>query len=141
VTTAKTTTTKGDKAMTDPTSEFLDAGWIERYRASWNADAQLVADLHGFDALIEYGWKNRDRPSAFIRVENGRATSAAWGEAPGKPDFVMLATPENWQRLRDGSLSGRAALLTKKLDFKGSMITAMKYMGPFEKSLALLGSV
>jgi putative sterol carrier protein len=120
-------------------NDFLSAAWIERYRALWNADAELVRGLEGFSALIEYGWEDGSKPSAWLRVENGRAVATAWGDAPGKPDFVMKASAENWQRLRDGSLSGRAALLTKKLKFQGSMITAMKYMGPFEKSIALLG--
>lgn len=35
----------------------------------------------------------------------------------------------------------RAAMLTKKLKFKGSMITAMKYMGAFEESLRMMGRI
>lgn len=120
-------------------NDFLGAEWIRRYQALWNQEAELVAGLKGFNALIEYGWEDNRAPSAFLRVEDGRATATAYGQAPARPDFVMKASAENWQRLRDGSLSGRAALLTKKLKFQGSMITAMKYMGPFEKSLALLG--
>lgn len=119
--------------------DFLSAAWIERYKELWNKDASLTAGLRGFTALIEYGWEDGSRPSAYLRVEDGVAVATAFGEAPGKPDFVMKASRENWQRLREGSLSGRAALLTKKLKFQGSMITAMKYMGPFEASIALLG--
>lgn len=119
--------------------DFLSADWVERYRALWNQQAELVEGLKGFNALIEYGWEDGSKPSAFLRVEDGRAVSADWGTAPAKPDFVMKASTENWNRLRNGTLSGRAALLTKKLKFQGSMITAMKYMGAFEKSIALLG--
>ncbi len=118
---------------------FLTQTWIERYQDLWNRDEDLVQGLKGFSALIEYGWEDGSKPSAFLRVENGLAVSTAFGEPPAEPDFVMKASPDNWQRLRDGTLSGRAALLTKKLKFQGSMITAMKYMGPFEKSIALLG--
>ena len=46
-----------------------------------------------------------------------------------------------WRRIRSGELNGRAALLTRKLQFKGSMITAMRYMGPFNVSIALFGKV
>lgn len=118
--------------------DFLSARWIERYQSLWNQRPDLVEGLRGFNALIEYGWEDGSRPSAYLLVDDGRAVDSAWGEAPAKPDFVMKASAENWQRLLDGSLSGRAALLTKKLKFQGSMITAMKYMGPFEKSIALL---
>lgn len=119
-------------------NDFLGAEWIRRYQQLWNQDAELTSGLKGFNALIEYGWEDNHAPSVFLRIEEGRATATAHGAAPAKPDFVMKASAENWQRLCDGSLSGRAALLTKKLKFQGSMITAMKYMGPFEKSLALL---
>lgn len=121
--------------------DFLSAEWIKRYQALWNQQGDLVDGLKGFDALIEYGMEDDSKPSVFLRVEDGRAVASAWKDAPGKPDFVMKASTENWQRLREGSLSGRAALLTKKLKFQGSMITAMRYMGPFEKSIALLGKV
>ncbi len=119
--------------------DFLSADWLNRYHRLWNQQQELVDGLRGFYALIEYGWADGSKPSAFLLVEDGRAVGSTWNEAPGKPDFVMKASAENWQRLCDGSLSGRAALLTKKLKFSGSMITAMKYMGPFEKSIGLLG--
>ncbi|GAB4174763.1 MAG: SCP2 sterol-binding domain-containing protein [Rhodocyclaceae bacterium] len=121
--------------------DFLSREWMERYRDAWNAAEELVRGLAGFSALIEYGWQGEERPSAFLRIEDGRASGCAHGEAPGRPDFVMKATPEVWQAIRDGSLSGRAALLSRKLRFQGSMITAMKYMNAFEESIRLLGRI
>ncbi|MCS6944123.1 MAG: SCP2 sterol-binding domain-containing protein [Sutterellaceae bacterium] len=120
--------------------DFLTMAWAERYRAAWNADVKLTEGLRGFSALIEYGWADSAGPSVFLRVQDGRVVDIA-NSAVGEPDFVMKASAENWRRMRDGTLSGRAALLTKKLQFKGSMITAMKYMGPFERSIELLGRV
>lgn len=119
--------------------DFLTQDWIGRYKDLWNATPDLIRGLQGFTALIEYGWEDGSRPSAYLLVENGTAVATAYEAPPRKPDFVMKASSENWMRLRDGSLSGRAALLTKKLKFQGSMITAMKYMGPFEQSIALMG--
>jgi len=117
--------------------EFLTPEWAARYQNLWNNDAELTTGLKGFTALIEYGWIDEPKPSIFLEVTDGRVT-AIHPTAPRTPDFEMKATRENWQRMLDGTLSGRAALLTKKLKFKGSMITAMRYMGPFEKSIALL---
>lgn len=119
--------------------DFLSEAWVKRYKELWNQDKALTQGLKGFSALIEYGWEDGDKPSAYLRVEDGVAAATAFGEPPGKPDFVMKASAENWQRMREGTLSGRAALLTKKLKLQGSLITAMKYMGPFERSIALLG--
>ncbi|MCX7945790.1 MAG: SCP2 sterol-binding domain-containing protein [Hydrogenophilus sp.] len=122
--------------------QFLSPEWMARYREAWNANEKLVKGLSGFSALIEYGWADGSRPSVFLEVKDGEAV-ATYDRLPDgrSPDFVMHATEEVWQALRDGSLSGRAALLSRKLKFKGSMITAMRYMGPFEESIRLIGKV
>lgn len=121
--------------------EFLSEPWIKAYHQLWNENLSLVVGLGGFTALIEYGWEGEGKPSAFLQVKNGVAVSHHFGSAPAKPDFVMKATAEVWDKMRSGELGGRAALLSRKLKFQGSMITAMKYMNPFNKSIELIGQV
>lgn len=53
----------------------------------------------------------------------------------------MWATPEHWRQLATGGIGPRAAMISKRLKFKGSMITAMRYMKPFEESLRLMGEI
>ncbi len=119
---------------------FLSTDWMRNYQTAWNAAPEVIGGLKGFTAWIEYGWADGDFPSVYLRVDNGQAAEVA-ENAPAKTDFVMHATPENWRKICSGELNGRAALLTRKLQFKGSMITAMRYMGPFNASIALLGRV
>ncbi|MBU2805402.1 SCP2 sterol-binding domain-containing protein, partial [Acidithiobacillus ferridurans] len=40
-----------------------------------------------------------------------------------------------------GEISGKSALMTRRLKFKGSMMTAMKYMTPFNIHLNILGEI
>jgi putative sterol carrier protein len=120
--------------------QFLSVDWLRDYQSAWNADPEVIGGLKGFSAWIEYGWADSDFPSVYLQVDNGNASAVA-ENAPTKIDFVMHATPENWRKICCGELNGRAALLTRKLQFKGSMITAMRYMGPFNASIALLGRV
>lgn len=119
---------------------FLSLGWLRDYQALWNATPEIVDGLKGFDAWIEYGWVDGSPPGVYLRVADGHAADVT-DVPPPHTDFVMQATPENWRRIRSGELNGRAALLTRKLQFKGSMITAMRYMGPFNVSIALIGKV
>lgn len=119
---------------------FLSPEWMEAYRAAWNSKSEIVDGLKGFDAWIEYGWAGAEAPSVYLRVDDGRATKID-SAVPLRTDFSMRATPENWRRIVGRELNGRAALLTRKLQFKGSMITAMRYMTPFNASIELLGDI
>jgi putative sterol carrier protein len=73
-------------------------------------------------------------------VKNGEAVEA--GKADSRNyDFELWASLYNWKRLATGEMGPKAALLTKRLKFKGSMITAMKYMSAFEESLKMMGNI
>jgi len=121
-------------------AKFLSEEWIQLYKDEWNKNDKLVNDLKGFTASIKYFIEGKEDEAVELIVENGVAKSA--GKADNKKyDFEMWATYDNWKILAKGEIGPKAAMLTKKLKFKGSMITAMKYMGPFEESLRMMGRV
>jgi putative sterol carrier protein len=121
-------------------AKFLSEEWIQLYKDEWNKNDKLVNDLKGFTASIKYFIEGKKDEAVELIVENGVAKSA--GKADNKKyDFEMWATYDNWKILAKGEMGPKAAMLTKKLKFKGSMITAMKYMGPFEESLRMMGRV
>ena len=121
-------------------AKFLSEEWINMYKEEWNKNDKLVNDLKGFTTSIKYFVEGKENEAVELIVENGVAKSA--GKADNKKyDFEMWATYDNWKILAKGEMGPKAAMLTKKLKFKGSMITAMKYMGPFEESLRLMGKI
>jgi putative sterol carrier protein len=120
--------------------DFLSVDWAKRYCDVWNEDTELTRSLRNFNNVLHYRYADRDQPPVQLTIENGRCVYAGEMTDP-KPDFEMWATAEDWQKITSGDLGIRAAMLTKKLGFKGSMITAMKHMKAFEKSIALMGSV
>jgi putative sterol carrier protein len=73
-------------------------------------------------------------------VKNGEVVEA--GKADSRNyDFELGASLDNWKKLATGEMGPKAALLTKRIKFKGSMITAMKYMSAFEGSLKMMGNI
>ncbi len=121
-------------------AKFLSEEWMQLYKDEWNKNDKLVNDLKGFTASIKYFIEGKEDEAVELTVENGVAKSA--GKADNKKyDFEMWATYDNWKILAKGEMGPKAAMLTKKLKFKGSMITAMKYMGSFEESLRMMGRV
>ena len=73
-------------------------------------------------------------------VDKGVAKSAGKANSH-RYDFELWARPENWKKLATGEMGPRAAMLTNRLNFKGSMITAMRYMSAFEESLKMVSKV
>ncbi len=122
-------------------AKFLSEEWIKEYAKVWNDDAELREGLKKFSATIKYYIEGSDQPPVYVKVEKGEVVEAGLAEEGKKYDFEMWATPENWQKLATGEIGPKAAMATKKLNFKGSMLTAMKYMGPFGKSLELMSKV
>jgi len=122
-------------------AKFLTEEWINLYKEEWNKNEKLKNDLKSFSASIKYYIDGNENEAVFLKVENGVATEAGKADNNSKYDFEMWATYKDWQTLAKGEMGPKAAMLTKKLKFKGSMITAMKYMGPFEESLRMMGKI
>ncbi len=120
--------------------EFLSEEWIKQYAEEWNKNENLKEGLKKFSATIKYYIEGVEQPPVYIKVEKGEVKEA--GLAPEmKYDFEMWATPEDWKTLATGGMGPKAAMLTKRLKFKGSMITAMKYMSAFEESLRMMSKI
>ncbi len=120
---------------------FLSEEWIRAYREEWNKNEELKKDLKSFSARIKYFVEGKEEEAVELVVEKGEAVSAGRAEQGSKYDFELWASPENWKKLATGEMGPRAAMLTKRLKFKGSMITAMKYMKSFEGSLKMMSKV
>ncbi len=120
--------------------KFLSEDWIKAYMEEWNKNEKLKSDLKDFSASIKYYIEGKEHEAVELIVENGIAKSAGKANAY-KYDFELWASPDNWKRLATGEMGPRSAMLTKRLKFKGSMITAMKYMSAFEESLRMMSRI
>ncbi|NPA40710.1 MAG: sterol-binding protein [Aquificae bacterium] len=121
--------------------KFLSEEWIKAYAEEWNNNQKLRDSLKSFSASIKYFVEGNEGDAVAIEVKNGEVVQAGKADPNKKYDFELWATPENWQKLAKGEMGPRAAMLTKRLKFKGSMITAMKYMSAFEESLRMMSRV
>ncbi len=120
--------------------KFLSEEWIRAYMDEWNKNEKLKSELKGFSASIKYYVEGQEDKAVELVVENGVAKRAGSANSHNY-DFELWASLENWKRLATGDMGPKAAMLTKRLKFKGSMITAMKYMSAFEESLRMMGKI
>jgi|UniRef100_A0A7C2Z3I1 putative sterol carrier protein len=120
--------------------KFLSEDWIRAYAEEWNKNEKLKSDLKDFSASIKYYVEGKEGEAVELIVDKGVAKSAGKANSHSY-DFELWASPENWKKLATGEMGPRAAMLTKRLKFKGSMITAMRYMSAFEESLKMMSKV
>lgn len=119
--------------------KFLSEEWIKAYMDEWNKNDDLKKGLEGFSASIKY-YIEGSSEGVHLIVDKGVATEAGKANLSNY-DFELWASPQNWKKLATGDMGPRAAMLTKRLKFKGSMITAMKYMSSFEGSLKMMSQI
>ncbi|MBU2739709.1 hypothetical protein HJG40_13175 [Acidithiobacillus sp. ATCC 19703] len=53
----------------------------------------------------------------------------------------MHASQETWMRIHQRELSGKKAFMTQQLQFRGSMLTLLKYMDPFNATFRRMGDI
>ncbi|WP_457601031.1 SCP2 sterol-binding domain-containing protein [Hydrogenivirga sp.] len=121
--------------------KFLSEEWIMAYMEEWNKNEKLIKNLKNFSASIKYYVEGREDEAVEVVIDRGKAISAGKAEPNKRYDFELWASPQDWHKLATGNMGPRAAMLTKRLKFKGSMITAMKHMSSFEESLRMMGNI
>ena len=121
--------------------QFLSEEWVKAYGELWNSNEELAKSLKKFNNLIEYRYEDKDLAPVQVDVENGKCIYAGVKVNGREPDFEIWATTQNWKNIIAGEQGVRSAMLTKKLGFKGSMITAMKYMNEFQKTIEMMSQI
>ena len=121
--------------------KFMSPEWIRAVSKQWNTHEEMQSMLKNFNATIEYSVEDRpDIPPVMMFVKTGKAIYA--GPSDGRRrDFIISAKLDNWQKLITGEMSGKVGLMTKRINFKGSMMTAMKYMTPFNIHMNIMGEI
>ncbi|MCK4441630.1 MAG: hypothetical protein KAU90_06465 [Sulfurovaceae bacterium] len=127
-------------------AQLFSNEWINTLKDAWNATPEVsdkLAEIN-FSSTIACGFKNEDKPSCVLVVENGKAVSA--GVYNGEvADWDMRADEENWNKWIKKPLTMTTmgiAVTTGKLkfvvgDFK-AMIKNPSMAVPFVKSFALM---
>ena len=81
--------------------EFFTRQWVEAFAQKWNRDSEMIVPLAqiGFNAIIAFGYPNREEPSVLLEVKNGKVEHAGlFNKATQMPvtDWDLRALPEQW---------------------------------------------
>lgn len=122
--------------------KFMSEEWIKLVADQWNTNNLLIQqDLRNFSASWEYYIEDKpDIPHMMMVCKEGKIVFA--GKKDDRVcDFEMWTTLENWKKILNKEISAKTALMSRKLKFKGSMMTAIKYFRAFDIHLRILGDI
>ena len=137
-------------------SPMLSEDWAKAVCAEWNKDEVLSKGLkdsgwvsttknnRGFRIIEIYRADCPASPHVQLKLQDkdGKAMCEGSGPMFDKDwDFLMYAETKDWVAMGKGDVGPMGGMMTGKLSFKGSMIEAMKNMGPFKNFLLLFGKI
>lgn len=90
--------------------------------------------------VIEY--RLAETRAAQVRSRWSSARSSGRAPADGvKPEFVLTANTDTWQRLGRGELPASKAMVTRKVKFRGPMSVALANLPSLEAAMKMMGQI
>jgi putative sterol carrier protein len=119
--------------------QLITPEWAAAYTEAWNNDEELMRKLRKFSSVFKYSISDReDLEPVVIEVEKGVCTTFGVPEQYDNIEFDMWADTESWQKVFDGEISVKKAMMSKGFGFKGPKLKAMMNMSGFERSIGVM---
>ena len=122
---------------------LLSLEWIEHYKELWNKNEKAIDGTKGLGALVEMAVSDiEDRPAMQFSLNEDGTADYAGPVQPGKtPVFRMIATTETWRQVGYGEMGVKRAVTTGPIQFKGSLVKALKYYSGLEAAMLQFADV
>jgi putative sterol carrier protein len=119
----------------------LSPEWMKSYAQLWNDTEATREGLKKLSMVIEYRLAEDEKRAGQIQVVNGEVVRAGAPADGVKPEFVLTAKAEDWQRLGAGELAAAKAMVTRKVKFRGPMAVAMANLPSLEAAMKMFGEI
>lgn len=121
--------------------KLMDENWVKKYQEEFNKDETVAKGLSDFSALVEMGILDGDKRNFQVVVQNGKITYSGPVQEGKKPDFKIYANRDVWKNIAEKKQGVKAAIITRKIKFEGSMTVAMKYLSGLTGALQVYGKI
>lgn len=118
----------------------LSEQWMKSYAELWNNTPAIRDGLSKLSMVIEYRLADESRAGQ-IEVANGEVARAGLPASGVKPDYVLTASADTWRRLGFGEVGISAALVSRKVKFRGSIQVAMAHLPSLEAAMHLFSQI
>ncbi|MFB0558561.1 MAG: SCP2 sterol-binding domain-containing protein [Candidatus Bathyarchaeia archaeon] len=122
--------------------KFLGLDYWDQVEEIANSDEEFGIKARGFTASFTFRVTDReDIQAVYVKFENGKVTGVR-GLAEGeRTDFTLEGPYDVWVRVNKGELDGANAIMTRMLQFKGSMSAIIRYSKAFLRLFQVMQKV
>jgi putative sterol carrier protein len=119
----------------------LSPEWMKSYGELWNTTDATRQGLGKLSMVVEYRLAEDESRVGQIEVVNGEVVRAGAPVEGVKPEFVLTAKVETWQKLGKGELPAAKAMVTRKVKFRGPMSVALANLPGLEAAMKMFGGI
>jgi putative sterol carrier protein len=114
---------------------------MQTYGELWNNTEATRQGLKKLSMVIEYRLAEDESRAGQIQVVLGEVVRAGAPADGVKPEFVLTANTNTWQRLGLGELPAAKAMVTREVKFRGPMAVAMANLPSLEAAMKMMGQI
>ncbi|AII11431.1 SCP2 sterol-binding domain-containing protein [Rhodococcus opacus] len=123
------------------TTPVLSPEWMQTYGELWNNTEATRQGLKELSMVIEYRLAEDESRAGQIQVVSGEVVRAGAPADGVKPEFVLTANTDIWQRLGKGELPASKAMVTRMVKFRGPMSVALAHLPSLEAAMKMMGQI
>jgi len=123
--------------------EFLSLEYWKNVEETANSDEEFGIKARGFIASFTFKVTDRveDLPPVYVKFEDGKVTELrALGEGEAT-DFTLEGPYDTWVGVNKGEMDAANAIMTRQLQFKGSMSAIIRYSKAFLRLFTVMQTV
>jgi len=122
--------------------KFLGVDYWKQVEETANGDEEFGIKARGFRASFTFKVTDRDdlKP-IYVKFEDGKVTEVRELKEGEKTDFTLEGPYETWVQVNKGEMDGANAIMTRQLQFKGSMSAIIRYSKAFLRLFQVMQQV
>jgi len=122
--------------------KFLGLEYWKQVEETANSDEEFGIKARGLTASFTFKVSDKDDlPAIYVMFENGRVTEVRELGEQERTDFALEGPYEIWMGVNKGETDAANAIMTRQLQFRGSMSAIIRYSKAFLRLFTVMQGV
>ncbi|MFQ6053114.1 MAG: SCP2 sterol-binding domain-containing protein [Candidatus Bathyarchaeia archaeon] len=122
--------------------KFLSLDYWKQVEETANSDEEFGLKARGFTASFTFKVTDREElPPIYVKFDDGEVTELRELREGERTDFTLEGPYETWVGVNKGEMDAANAIMTRQLQFRGSMSAIIRYSKAFLRLFQLMQQV